>query len=116
MSDFIRFSAALALALSQATMAASPDSVPASSPNEVPSAEPKEVSGHPLTSVVVTQCNLLVAVYMTMPDGKLIRLDKSSDIPFHTVLSMASSATRSERIEVACNQNGAEGFQPHDPL
>src|SRR3990170_2870687 len=33
------------------------------------------VEGHPLTSVVVTQCNLVVAVYMTMPDGRLLRFD-----------------------------------------
>lgn len=32
------------------------------------------VAAHPLTSVVVTQCNLIVAVYLTMPDGQLLRL------------------------------------------
>src|SRR5512146_2242509 len=33
--------------------------------------------GHPMTSVVVTQCNLIVGVYLTMPDGRLLRFDKS---------------------------------------
>src|SRR5581483_2086115 len=31
-----------------------------------------DVAGHPMTSVVVTR-NLIVAVYMTMPDGRLLR-------------------------------------------
>jgi hypothetical protein len=47
------------------------------------------VPGHPLTSVVVTQCNLIVAVYLTMPDGKLLRFDKSSSIPASQLLTMA---------------------------
>src|SRR5215469_9631439 len=58
--------------------------------------------GHPLTSVVVTQCNLIVAVYLTMPDGKLLRFDKTSDVPADQLLTMAYTATRSERIEVSC--------------
>ena len=39
------------------------------------------VAGHPLTSVVVTQCNLIVAVYMTMADGTLLRFDSSASVP-----------------------------------
>src|SRR5215469_15740439 len=58
--------------------------------------------GHPLTSVVVTQCNLIVAVYLTMPDGKLLRFDKTADVPADQLLTMAYTATRSERIEVSC--------------
>jgi len=37
--------------------------------------------GHPMTAVVVTQYNLIVAVYLTMPDGRLLRFDKSANIP-----------------------------------
>jgi len=69
--------------------------------------------GHPLTSVVVTQCNLIVAVYMTMPDGRLMRFDKSDDIPADKLLSIAYTATRSERVEVSCNDNGVVGYETH---
>lgn len=71
-------------------------------------------SGHPLTSVVVTQCNLVVAVYMTMPDGRLLRYDKSANMPVEQLLSMAYTATRSERVEVSCNDTGLVGYEPHD--
>jgi hypothetical protein len=75
------------------------------------------VPGHPLTSVVVTQCNLIVAVYMTMPDGTLLRFDKSAQVPADQLLQMAYSATRSERVEVSCNDNdGAVGYEKHDPV
>ncbi len=44
---------------------------------EVPeNTDATKIEGHPLTSVVITQCNLIVAVYMTMPDGKLLRFDR----------------------------------------
>jgi hypothetical protein len=74
------------------------------------------VKDHPLTSVVVTQCNLIVAVYMTMPDGRLLRFDHSSTVPADQLLQMAYTATRSERVEVSCNDNGAVGFEKHDPV
>ncbi len=75
------------------------------------------IPGHPLTSVVVTQCNLIVAVYMTMPDGTLLRFDKSAQVPADQLLQMAYSATRSERVEVSCNDNsGAVGYEKHDPV
>jgi hypothetical protein len=73
--------------------------------------------GHPLTSVVVTQCNLIVAVYMTMPDGTLLRFDKSASVPADQLLQMAYTATRSERVEVSCNDaGGAVGYEKHDPV
>lgn len=72
--------------------------------------------GHPLTSVVVTQCNLIVAVYLTMPDGRLLRFDKSADIPADQLLSMAYTAVRSERVEVSCEQTGAVGYEHHEEL
>ena len=77
-----------------------------------------QIEGHPLTSVVITQCNLIVAVYMTMPDGKLLRFDKSSSIDADKMITMAYSATRSERVEVACESNGigAVGYEKHEPL
>ena len=72
--------------------------------------------GHPLTSVVVTQCNLIVAVYMTMPDGRLLRFDHSTQMPVEQLMSMAYTATRSERVEVSCNDTGAVGYEHHDPV
>jgi hypothetical protein len=75
-----------------------------------------KIEGHPLTSVVVTQCNLIVAVYMTMPDGRLLRFDKSNAMPSDELMTMAYSATRSERVEVSCNDEGAAGFEKHDPV
>jgi hypothetical protein len=77
---------------------------------------PPPVEGHPLTSVVVTQCNLIVAVYMTMSDGRLLRFDKNSEIPTDQLMSMAYSASRSERVEVSCNDTGAAGYEKHDPV
>jgi hypothetical protein len=76
------------------------------------------VEGRPLTSVVITQCNLIVAVYVTMPDGKLLRFDKSDDVPADKMLGLAYSATRSERVEVACESKGVGvvGYEKHDAL
>jgi len=74
------------------------------------------VKGHPLTSVVVTQCNLIVAVYMTMPDGRLLRFDKSAGVPSQQLMTMAYSAPRSERVEVSCNDTGAAGYEQHEPI
>ena len=74
------------------------------------------IQGHPLTSVVVTQCNLIVAVYLTMPDGSLLRFDSSAAVPADQLLQMAYTATRSERVEVSCNDaGGAVGYEKHDP-
>lgn len=75
-----------------------------------------KIEGHPLTSVVVTQCNLIVAVYMTMADGKLLRFDKTASIPADELMQMAYSATRSERVEVSCNDVGAVGYEKHEPV
>jgi hypothetical protein len=75
-----------------------------------------DLPGHPLTSVVVTQCNLIVAVYMTMPDGTLLRFDSSAQMPADQLLQMAYAATRSERVEVSCNDNGTVGYEKHDPV
>jgi len=74
-----------------------------------------QVEGHPLTSVVVTQCNLIVAVYMTMPDGRLLRFDSRAQIDADALVSMAYSATRSERVEVSCNGLGSSGYETHAP-
>jgi hypothetical protein len=74
------------------------------------------VDGHPLTSVVVTQCNLVVAVYMTMPDGRLLRFDSKADIPAEQLVSMAYTATRSERVEVSCEGAGPSGYETHGPV
>jgi hypothetical protein len=74
------------------------------------------VPGHPLTSVVITQCNLIVAVYMTMADGSLLRFDSSAAVPADQLMEMAYTATRSERVEVSCNDAGAVGYEQHDPV
>jgi hypothetical protein len=81
-----------------------------------PEKEAPTVQGHPLTSVVVTQCNLIVAVYMTMADGSLLRFDSSAAVPAEKLLQMAYTATRSERVEVSCNDAGAVGYEKHDPV
>jgi hypothetical protein len=84
---------------------------------EVPrEAHAPDMKDHPLTSVVVTQCNLIVAVYMTMPDGRLLRFDHTAHVPAEQLLTMAYSATRSERVEVSCNEAGPEGYEKHDPV
>jgi hypothetical protein len=74
------------------------------------------IPGHPLTSVVVTQCNLVVAVYMTMPDGKLLRFDSTAAVSAQSLVEMAYTATRSERVEVSCNETGAVGYETHNPI
>ena len=81
-----------------------------------PEKDAPAVPGHPLTSVVVTQCNLIVAVYLTMPDGSLLRFDSSASVPADQLLQMAYTATRSERVEVSCNDTGAVGYEKHDPV
>lgn len=73
------------------------------------------IEGHPLTSVVVTQCNLVVAVYMTMQDGKLLRFDSKANVPAEDLVAMAYTATRSERVEVSCNGTGVTGYETHLP-
>lgn len=75
-----------------------------------------QVTGHPLTAVVVTQCNLLVAVYLTMPDGRLLRYDHTASVPADRLVQMAYTATRSERVEVSCNDQGVSGYERHEPL
>jgi hypothetical protein len=74
------------------------------------------IAGHPLTAVVVTQCNLLVAVYLTMPDGRLLRYDSTASVPADRLVQMAYTATRSERVEVSCHDRGAAGYERHEPL
>ena len=90
---------------------------PVSHVTEVPvEKDAPKVEGHPLTSVVVTQCNMIVAVYMTMQDGRLLRFDHSTALPSDELMSMAYSATRSERVEVSCNDTGAAGYEKHEPV
>jgi hypothetical protein len=90
--------------------------IPAAHMTEVPvEKNAPAAAGHPLTSVVVTQCNLIVAVYLTMPDGRLLRFDKTAAIPAEQLLSMAYTATRSERVEVSCEDIGAVGYEHHEP-
>ena|SRR6185436_2366131 len=86
---------------------------------EVPvNADATVVDGHPITSVVITQCNLIVAVYLTMEDGKLLRFDKDAGVDADKMITMAYSATRSERVEVACDSKGVGvvGYEKHGAL
>jgi hypothetical protein len=73
------------------------------------------VEGHPLTAVVVTQCNLVVAVYMTMQDGRLLRFDSKTNVPAEQLVTIAYTATRSERVEVSCDGIGVAGYETHVP-
>jgi hypothetical protein len=66
--------------------------------------------------VVVTQCNLVVAVYMTMPDGRLLRFDSRADVEAEKLVSTAYTATRSERVEVSCEGSGSSGYETHGPV
>jgi hypothetical protein len=75
-----------------------------------------QVEGRPLTSVVVTQCNLMVAVYMTMQDGRLLRFDNSAGVQADKLLEMAYTANRSERVEVSCEDRGIDGYEKHSAL
>lgn len=82
---------------------------------------PPILEGAALTSVVVTQCNLLVAVYFTMEDGRLVRFDSSSGVPFDQMLAAAHSAKISERVETQCEIKdsvvpGAKGFERKDSV
>jgi hypothetical protein len=81
-----------------------------------PNPEVNVREGQPLTAVVVTQCNLVVAVYFTMQDGKLIRFDKDagSSIKAEDLVALAyNSAKRSERVEVGCDTPGVAATEPH---
>jgi hypothetical protein len=112
----MRFAVSVATLLATASLIQSPAEA-----TEIPVEKTgiEAVEGKPLTSVVVTQCNLIVAVYVTMPDGKLLRFDKSDNIPADKMLGMAYSAARSERVEVACESKGgvgAVGYEKHEAL
>jgi hypothetical protein len=81
-----------------------------------PNPEVNVRDGQPLTAVVVTQCNLVVAVYFTMQDGKLIRFDKDagSSIKAEDLVTLAyNSAKHSERVEVGCDTPGVAATEPH---
>lgn len=85
-------------------------------PFEVPvDADAPKLEQHPLSSVVITQCDLIVAVYITTTDGRLLRFDKSNEKAMQSdqLLTAAYAAAHSERIEVSCNDNGIQGFEKH---
>lgn len=65
--------------------------------------KPELINGAPITAVIVTQCNLLWAVYVTMSDGRLLRFDQTAKVASEQLLELAMTATRSQRIEVACS-------------
>jgi hypothetical protein len=53
---------------------------------------------------------------MTMPDGKLLRFDSAAAVSAQSLVEMAYTATRSERVEVSCNEVGAVGYETHNPI
>jgi hypothetical protein len=76
----------------------------------------RPLQGRPLSAVVVTQCDLIVAVYLTLQDGRLLRFDHTAAVPAERLLDMAYTANRSERVEVDCNDAGVVGYEKHEPL
>ena len=50
-----------------------------------------------------------------MQDGSLLRFDSHATVPADQLLQMDYTATRSERVEVSCNDTGAVGFEKHEP-
>jgi hypothetical protein len=62
------------------------------------------------------ECNRVVAVYFTMQDGRLTRLDKNagSSIKAEDLVELACySAKRSERVEVGCDTQRLTASEPH---
>jgi hypothetical protein len=51
-----------------------------------------------------------------MSPGPRFDQSNSQQISADTLLTMVYGATRSERIEVSCNDEGAVGFEKHDPV
>lgn len=77
----------------------------------------EKIEGQPLTAVVVTQCNLIEAVYLTMPDGKLLRFSASQlrKIPAGDLVGFVYTRAKvSERIETDCRgAGGLPRFEKH---
>lgn len=74
------------------------------------------VEGRPTSAIAVTQCNLLVAVFLTMPDGRLLHFDSRSGVPHDKLLLMAYTAVRSERVEISCDSIGVKGYEKHETI
>ena len=77
----------------------------------------EKIEGQPLTAVVVTQCNLIEAVYLTMPDGKLLRFSAKQlrTIPAGDLVGFVYTRAKvSERIETDCRgAGGPPRFEKH---
>jgi hypothetical protein len=114
----MRSAAALALLACHGGASADPAaSISSGKATEVPiEKSAPALPGRPLSSVVVTQCNLIVAVYLTLPDGKLLRFDSTASIPAQELMGIAYTAVRSERVEVSCNETGAVGYKSEKPI
>lgn len=69
----------------------------------------------PLTGILITQCNEVVAGYVTMPDGRLQRFDKSNAAQMSSpaLQALIMSAKSKERIEIGCEGLGYQIFKPH---
>jgi hypothetical protein len=63
-----------------------------------------------ISAVIVTQCNQLIAVYITDKDSKLLRFDKKNNIPLSQLMDRAWAAQLVERVEVSCEGQGTRGY------
>lgn len=58
-----------------------------------------------LTGVLITQCNMIIAAYMTTTDGRLVRFDvrDQTQMSASALQTLVYSARVSERIELRCD-------------
>lgn len=69
----------------------------------------------PLTGILITQCNEVVAGYVTMPDGRLQRFDKNDEAQMSSpaLQALIMSAKSKERIEIGCDGSSYQIIKPH---
>lgn len=68
-----------------------------------------------LSGVLITQCNQVVAAYVTLNDGRLVRFDvRDQQALSATALeALVYSSRVSERVEFSCDGSTIEGFERH---
>lgn len=68
----------------------------------------------PLTGILITQCNEVIAGYVTMPDGRLQRFDKSNEAQMSSpaLQALIMSAKSKERIEIGCSAASYQIIEP----
>lgn len=75
-----------------------------------------ELAINAVSGVLITQCNQLVAAYVTLSDGRLVRFDvRDQEAISATALeALVFSARVSERVEFSCDGSTIEGFERHE--